>query len=164
MERNGAKSIALGGVLAALAVVIMCLGGMIPIATYICPMLCTILLAFILRLCGRRIAWTWYAAVSLLSLLLGPDKEAAIVFIFLGYYPIVKVQIDKRKLAVLWKLLLFNVSSCVMYGIMIYLFRLEQVVSEFRGLGITLTLLTLLLGNVALFLLDFVLGRFSKIR
>ena len=161
MERNGAKSVALGGILAALAVVIMCLGGIIPIATYIGPMLCALLLAVVLRLCGKRIAWTWYVAVSILSLLLGPDKEAATVFLFLGYYPIVKVWMDRRKLAFLWKLLLFNVSSCAMYAMMIYLFRLEQVVSEFQGLGLTLTLITLLLGNAALFLLDLVLGRMS---
>ena len=75
--------------MAALAVVIMCMGGIIPMATYVCPMLCSLLLAVVLRLTGRRIAWAWYAAVSLLSLLLGPDKEAAAVFVFLGYYPII---------------------------------------------------------------------------
>lgn len=162
MGHNEAKSIALGGVLAALAVVIMCLGGIVPIATYVCPMLCALLLAVILRLCGKRIAWTWYAAVSILSLLLGPDKEAAIVFLFLGYYPIIKGWIDRRKLSFLWKLLVFNVSSVAMYAIMIYLFQLEQVISEFKGLGVALTLITLLLGNVALFLLDLVLGRMSQ--
>ena len=45
MGRNGAKSVALGGVMAALAVVIMCMGGIIPLATYVCPMLCAVLLA-----------------------------------------------------------------------------------------------------------------------
>ena len=81
MGRNGAKSVALGGVMAALAVVIMCMGGIIPLATYVCPMLCAVLLAAVLRLTGRRIGWAWYGAVSLLSLLLGPDKEAAAVFV-----------------------------------------------------------------------------------
>ena len=34
---DNAKNMALGGVMAALAVVIMCMGGLIPLATYVCP-------------------------------------------------------------------------------------------------------------------------------
>lgn len=162
MRQNDAKSIAIGGMMAAVAIVIMCLGGIIPIATYVCPMLGAILLAIVVRLCGKRIGWAWYAAVALLSLLLGPDKEAAIVFVFLGYYPIVKGWVDKRKLPFLWKLLIFNTAIAVMYALMIYLFRLEQVVQEFQGLGIVLTVITLILGNAALFMLDLVLGRLSR--
>jgi hypothetical protein len=159
MKRNAAKSMALGGVLAALAVVIMCLGGVIPVATYVCPMLCAILLTVVLQFSGRRIAWAWYGAVSILTLLLGPDKEAAIVFVFLGYYPIIKPWLDGRKLSFLWKLLVFNLSIAGMYGMMLYLFQLEQVVADFQGLGIGMTLIAWLLGNIALIMLDVVLGR-----
>lgn len=159
MGRNGAKSVALGGVMAALAVVIMCMGGIIPLATYVCPMLCAMLLAVVLRFVGRRIAWAWYAAVAVLSMLLGPDKEGTAVFVFLGYYPIIKPWVDRRKVPFLWKLVIFNVSIGVMYGLLIYLFRLEQVVLEFRDFGLVLTLITLLLGNVTLFMLDILLGR-----
>lgn len=159
MKHNHAKSIALGGVLAALAVVLMCLGGMIPIATYACPMLCGLLLAIVLRSCGNRISWAWYGAVSLLALLLGPDKEAAIVFVFLGYYPIIKPWVDRRKLSVLWKILIFNLAIVVMYALLLWVFQLEQVVQEFQGLGTALTVVALFLGNVSLFMLDFLLGR-----
>ena len=50
-RKSSASVVALGGVLAALAVVIMSLGGLIPVATYISPMLCAILsrLTFWLR-------------------------------------------------------------------------------------------------------------------
>ena len=161
MGRNSAKSVALGGVMAALAVVIMCMGGIIPVATYVCPMLCAMLLAVVLRLTGRRIAWAWYAAVAVLSLLLGPDKEAAAVFLFLGYYPIIKPWIDGRKLPVLWKLAVFNLSIGAMYTILLYVFRLEQVIRDFSEFGLVLTLVTLFLGNVTLFLLDILLSRFG---
>ena len=83
-KRTPASSVALGGVLAALAVVIMSLGTIIPVATYVCPMLCALLLQAVLKTCGVRIAWAWYGAVAILSLLLAPDKEAAAVFAFLG--------------------------------------------------------------------------------
>ena len=162
MGRNGAKSVALGGVMAALAVVIMCMGGIIPLATYVCPMLCAVLLAAVLRLTGRRIGWAWYGAVSLLSLLLGPDKEAAAVFVFLGYYPIIKPWIDRRKVPFLWKIMIFNLSIFVMYALLLYLFKLDQVVREFSEFGLVLTLITLLLGNVTLFLLDVLLSRIDR--
>ena len=73
MARNSARNVALGGVTAALAVVIMCLGGIIPVATYVCPMLCAVLLATVLPAIKARLAWAWYGAVALLSLLLAPD-------------------------------------------------------------------------------------------
>ena len=148
--------------MAALAVVIMCMGGIIPLATYVCPMLCAVLLAAVLRLTGRRIGWAWYGAVSLLSLLLGPDKEAAAVFVFLGYYPIIKPWIDRRKVPFLWKITVFNLSIFVMYALLLYLFKLDQVVREFSEFGLVLTLITLLLGNVTLFLLDVLLSRIGR--
>ena len=82
-----AYSVALGGLLAALAVVIMGLGTLIPIATYVCPMACIVLTQVVLIICGRRIAWAWYGAVAILSCLLAPDKEAAAVFAFLVFTP-----------------------------------------------------------------------------
>ena len=84
--------------MAALAIVIMCLGGLIPFATFVCPMLCCMITKLVLSMCGKRIAWAWYGAVAILSVLMAPDKEAAAVFVFLGYYPIVKPWMDKRKL------------------------------------------------------------------
>jgi hypothetical protein len=120
-----------------------------------------LLLAAVLRFTGRRIAWAWYAAVSLLSLLLGPDKEAAAVFVFLGYYPIIKPWVDRRMLPFVWKLGIFNLSIGLLYALLIYLFRLEQVVRDFSELGMVMTLVMLLLGNVTLFMLDILLGRFG---
>ena len=160
--RTSAKQIALGGILAALAVVIMSLGGLIPIATYTIPMLCLILQFVVLQLCGRRIAWAWYGAVSILSLLMGPDKEAAAVFVFLGYYPILKPRMDKLKLPWLWKGLLFNVSVLTMYSLVIHLLGVGQIVSEFEELGKWMTAVLLILGNVTFILLDRILGNFGR--
>lgn len=163
MRRNASQNIALGGVLAALALVIMCLGTMIPIATFVCPMLCAVLLLVVLRRAGRRIAWAWYGAVAILSLLLAPDKEAGAVFVFFGYYPIIKPRLDRKKLALLWKLILFNVSIFAMYGLLIYLLGWNQIMAEFKELGTVMTLITLILGNITLFMLDVLLGRVSRL-
>ena len=74
MKRNAARTIALGGVMAALAVTVMSMGGLIPVATYVSPVLCMLMLNLVIRLCGVRIAWAGYGAVALLSLLLSADK------------------------------------------------------------------------------------------
>lgn len=153
-----ASRMALGGVLAALAVVIMSLGGLIPIATYVSPMLCAVLLQVVLMSCGKRLAWAWYGAVALLSALLSADKEAAAVFIFLGYYPIVKPWLDGRKLAWLWKGLLFNGSVALMYFLLLRLLGMGELGEEFAGLGTVMLLVLLAMGNVTFFLLDSLLG------
>ena len=145
--------------MAALAMVIMNLGGLIPVVTYVCPMLCCLIAQLVLKLCGERIAWAWYGAVSILGLLLSPDKEAAAVFLFLGYYPMVKPRMDRRKAKWLWKGLLFNGSVLTMYWLLMHLFGMEGVVEEFQDLGIAMTAVLLVLGNVTFFLLDKVLER-----
>ena len=150
--------------MAALATVIMSLGGLIPVATFTCPMFCMLLLAFVTRMCGRRIGWAWYGAVSVLSLLLGPDKEAAAVFVFLGFYPIVKPKLDRMKLGLLLKAVLFNGLILVMYALLIRLFGMNQIAEEYRELGTVMTVVMLVFGNVTFFLLDRVLARFSKIK
>ena len=160
-----ASVMALGGVTAALAVVIMCLGGIIPLATYMIPVLCCVLLQLILPSIASY-GWVWYAAVALLGLLLCPDKEAAAVFVFVGYYPILKPKFDSLPLSLLWKALFFNAVILAMYQLLIHLFGMAQVASEFAELGIVMTLITLALGNLCFFLLDRLLAiiRTGKLR
>lgn len=160
-----AGNMALGGVLAALAVVIMGMGTLIPVATYVCPMLCALLLQVVLKTCGVRVAWAWYGAVAILSLLLAPDKEAAAVFLFLGYYPIVKPKLDRMKGKWLWKVLLFNVSVLLVYWLLMHVFGLDQLGEEFTEMGAAMCVVLLALGNVTFFLLDRLLGmRFQRRR
>ena len=148
--------------MAALAVVLMALGGLIPIATFVCPMLCMLLLRFVLTICPSRIGWAWYGAVAILGLLLGPDKEAAAVFAALGYYPILKPRLDKMKFGIVLKFLLFNTVILLMYGVLIYVLGLGQIAAEFAEMGVIMAAVTLALGNVTFFLLDDLLGRKPK--
>ena len=159
MKRNFAKEIALGGLMAALAVVIMCLGGLIPFATFVCPMLCCLLTKLVLSYCGRRIAWAWYGAVALLSVLMGPDKEAAAVFVFLGYYPILKPWMDRHRFGFVYKAALFNAAILAMYWLLIHIFGLTQIAAEYQEAGTVMTVIMLALGNVTFFMLDMILGR-----
>lgn len=161
-KRTHASNIALGGMLAALAVIIMSMGTLIPVATYVCPMLCALVLQLVLKICGGRIAWAWYGAVSILSLLMAPDKEAAAVFLAIGYYPIVKPKLDKRKGKWLWKGLLFNAVILLTYWLLMHIFGFDQLSAEFADMGKVMTVLLLLLGNVTFFLLDKLLEKKFK--
>ena len=102
--------------------------------------------------------WAWYGAVALLSLLLAPDKEAAAVFLVLGYYPIVKPILDRKRGKWLWKGLLFNGSILALYWILLKLIGMERLAEEFSGMGIVMTAALLVLGNLTFFLLDRLLG------
>ena len=162
--RKETKAIALGGMLGAVAMVIMCLGGLIPVSTYICPVMCMLILQMVLNFCGKRIAWAWYIMVSLLSLLIGPDKEAAALLMLLGYYPIIKPKIERLPLNILWKLALFNAVTVFMYTVVVALLGLEAIVVEHTVLGYVSFGLMIILGNATFFLLDKILTKFSNMK
>ena len=163
MRKTPAARIALGGMLAAVAVVIMNLVGIIPVATFVCPMLSMMILTLVLRFCGKRIGWAWYGAVAILSVLMGTDKEAAAIFACLGYYPILKPGIDRMKGGALVKFLFFNCVILLMYWALINLFGLAQIAQEYLELGLAMTIFTLITGNVIFFMLDRILARLAVI-
>ena len=143
--------------MAALAVVFLCLT-VIPVATFVSPVLCMMLLRLVAQKCGRRIGWAWYGAVAILGVLLAPDKEAAAVFVFLGYYPLLKPRFDRWKPSWLWKGLYFNAAIGILYTLLLKLFGMEQLAQEYAELGTVLTAVMLVLANITFFLLDRLLG------
>ena len=163
-SRSIAHPVALGGILAALAVVLMTLGGVIPIATYAIPALCIMLMNIVLMICGSRIAWAWYGAVSILSLLMGPDKEAAAIFLTIGYYPILKPIFEKTPARWILKGLYFNISILAMYWVMLHLLGLSELSSDGEEFGKIGLVLMLVMGNVIFFLLDIALTRHLRRR
>ena len=161
MRNTNTWKIAFGGVMAALSVVIMCLGTLIPIATFICPVLCCLVGCVVLRLCGKRMAWAWYGALSVLSLLLSPDKEAAAVYVIFGYYPMIKGFFDRLPFSVLFKLLYFNLSVAVFYTLLMRILGLSEVLLEYGELGTIAFLVFAIAGNLTFILLDILIKRFT---
>ena len=127
MKKRKSKSwsMAYCGMAAALCVALMLLGTIIPIAMFIAPAVASFLIATVCMECGITMAWTAYAAVSLLGLLFVPDKEIALIFtVLLGYYPLVKPRFDRirpRALQLVCKLLLCNAAVLAMYGLLLVL-------------------------------------------
>ena len=160
-----ARQIAMGGVFAALGVVLMLVGGIIPIGTYAAPMFASLLLIFLLREMPTQMCVGWYFVVSILSGLLCPDRETAFVFIVLGWYPICRPRLERLRpiLRVILKLLIFNAAIGVLYAILVFLFQLEAVVQEFSQTAPIWIVLLLVLGNVTFLIYDLVLGRLTRL-
>ena len=142
--RRQSVTVAFCGMAAGLSMVIMLLGGVIPVATYAVPMLCGLLLLPILLEFGETAAWATFFAVSALALILDFDKEAAFFYLFTGYYPIVKWKLDRIKnkgLRFLVKVLLFTVSIVVMYALLALLFPVLDVLRDFQEMGVIMSVL-----------------------
>ena len=116
--------------------------------------------------CGRRIAWAWYGAVAILSCLLCPDVEASALFVFLGYYPIVKGRLDRirlRPLRWLSKLAVFVVGCGLMYAVLIFLLSMEEIVAAVPQEAPWVLATGLGLGVLTFFLTDLLLTRLETI-
>ena len=151
-----ARQMALGGMMTALSVVIMSLGSLIPVNTYLCPVLCILINLMVLEQCGRRIGWCYYLAVAILSMLLAPDREAALVYGFLGHYPMIRPwfrRLGHLELPV--KLIFFTLAGAASYGMLLLVMGAGEAMAE----GWLLTAVTVLLWDVLFLLVDRILGR-----
>ena len=119
-------SIALGGIVSALCILMMFSVGLFPVLVYVFPMLCGLLMYVLYYECGCRTAIVSYVSVSLLALILSPDKESAVLFLaYFGYYTVLDQYIIKLKSAVLqWviRLGIFNAAVAASYFVLTKLF------------------------------------------
>lgn len=115
---------ALGGIVSALSIVLMLMTAVIPFMSYALPLIAGALLILMVIEINKSWAFIVYVAVSLLSVLVVPDKEAATFYIaFFGYYPIIKSTLEKHLPNVVeWivKLLIFNVATVAAYLFTVY--------------------------------------------
>lgn len=156
-SRRQSSKIAFCGLMVALSVALMLTGGLIPIATYCAPMASGLLLLPILLEYGKASSWTAYAATALIALLMGADKEAAFFYLFLGYYPIVKWEIERvrsKPLRLLVKLLVFNVSVALMYVLLGLLLNMNALIEEFTQMGAVLLAAFVVMLNACMLLYD----------
>ena len=121
---NASRRMALCGMLTALAVVILLLGGLLPLATFCAPVLAMAALLPVLEECGPRAAGIAWAATSLLALLLAADREMAMVMLFFGWYPILRPRIARMtspltRLAA--KVLLCSALIALLYSLLLKL-------------------------------------------
>ena len=158
-----ARPLALCGVLAALAVTLLALGGVIPGAVFCAPILAMAVLLPVLEELGSKAAGTVFAAVAILALLLVPDRETALVYVFFGWYPILRPRIAAlpvRPLRILVRLAVCSGSALLLYGVLWKLLGLPEDLWESAWY---LNALLLAGGNVVFLLTDATLARLTRL-
>ncbi len=155
------SQVAMGGLAAALCLLLMFMTGMIPFATYALPALAGVVLIAVVAENGYKTALVVYAAVALLFIVVVPDREAALMFIFFfGYYPVIKGQIEKLQFAplrLLVKYLLFNLSMVLAYLIIIHVLGIAEILDDLGDFGKYSPYIILGLGNVVFAVYDYAL-------
>mgnify|MGYP000424525421 CR=1 FL=1 len=114
-----AKTIAFGGCLAALSVLFLYLASVFPTGKVVLLAVASFCIGVAVVQMRVPQVWVLYGAVSILALLLVPDKLVAILYaVCLGNYPIVKLYIEKLgKLVLEWgcKLACYVVYAALAY-------------------------------------------------
>ena len=161
------QKVALCGMIAALCTLLMFMTGVFPFATYAMPALAGLLMVTVAVETGANWAFTLYAAVSILSMILTPDKEAMLMFVmFFGHYPITKFWLEKIKfkpLSWLLKIVSFNVCIVLAYIIVIFVLQMPDILTEFGDFGKYSVVIMLGLGNLLFFVYDFALTQIMNV-
>ncbi len=156
MKKSSYK-VAIGGVIGALSLVLMLLTSLVPFGTFAFPAFAGILLICVVFELGNAWAFAVYSMVSVLSLLMLTDKEAALYYVMLlGFYPIVKGIIEKLKSRVIQyiiKIALFNICIVASFYISIYVMSIPQ--ESFNVFGIYLPWVFLILANIVFIPYDY---------
>ncbi len=153
--------VSLGGVVAALSLVLMLLTSIIPFGTYAFPAFAGILLVLLVFNLGYAYAFAVYFVTAALSFLLVTDKEAALYYaLFLGFYPILKGVIERipsKPVQYIVKLALFNVCMIAAFYIGITLLSIPK--ESFNLFGVYLPWVFLIFGNIVFIIYDLCITR-----
>lgn len=127
--------VAIGGLSAAICLLLMFMTGLIPLSSYILPAMAGIVLIGVGQESGAKTAILVYAVTSLLGLMIVPDREAILLFIMLlGYYPILRPHLQRLPKIISWflKLLLLNTVVLVFYLLMKYVFAIPDMIDSVK--------------------------------
>lgn len=158
---------ALGGMITALSVIIL-VPSALEVFVYTLPAFAGMLIMLCVIELDKKWAMGIYAAVSLLSLMLVPNKEAAILYVaFFGYYPVLKAFLESKLPKVgeyIVKFLVFNVAMLGAYAVLVKVLGMpfdEIMGIEGEGGFIAEFILPimLILGNITFFIFDIALTR-----
>lgn len=156
--KNQSRSVALAGMLSALAVVFLLLGSMVELLDLSAAAMASLaVMAAVIEL-GKGWACGVYAVSALLSVLLFPQTATITFAMFLGYYPILKVFLNRIKSLLLQyaaKLLCFNAFLLAAFWLIKKLIGVESAWLE----GSLWVLF--LLGNATFVVFDFALAKLA---
>ena len=146
------KALALGGITAAMALVILLIGGALGIGAYAAPMLAGLLLLPAGQMLGAKLHAVLWLAVSVLAFILVPDVETVLMFLApFGCYHLLRpwLLMLPAPLRLPAKLLFFNTVT-VALQLLLMLLLVPEAPQGWM-------LLLLLLGNIVFLLYDRIL-------
>ena len=112
--RGNTKRVALCGIFSALALALMFIGCMVEVFDLTTVAFASFLVYIIAYVYGTKWGISLYLLITVLSFILFSGKIVFIVFLFVGYYPVVKHLCDhkiwNKKLSWLIKLVVFNIA------------------------------------------------------
>ena len=134
-QKNHAMAfrLSLSALMAALGTVLMLSSNLIPVLTYVAPMLASLTLIPILTEFGKKYAWMTWGVTAGLALLLCADREAAFFYLFIGWYPILKPTLDRipgKAFRFLVKLAAFTLDFLLLFLLLSFVLGLEDFRSE----------------------------------
>lgn len=154
--------VSLGGIVAALCLVMMFLTAVFPPLNITLPLFAGMLMTVVAIEVAPSWAFVTYATVAILSFFITPDKEAAIFFaVFFGYYPVLKDVIEKIKLKPLqWivKFTIFNAAIIIIYQLTVKILGTVDLVEEFGFMNEFMIPGLFIIMNGIFLMYDFTLG------
>ncbi len=154
---NSTKRIALCGLLAAMQTVILYFSSIFSVIDLTLAACTVFLTMFTVIEIGGKYPWLIYGVVSVLSLLLLPQKFSAVVYVcFFGWYPIAKAFFERLNTVLSWiaKIASFNACYLLIFEICSRVLMIED-----TGIldGKTYYIVMIILGNAAFLALDFMM-------
>ncbi len=165
MEGKGSKKAALCGLLGALMIIVMLLGSIVPIASLLCPAIAGLFLIPAIRECGMHNGISLYGATAILSLILLPDKEVALLFtMLLGPLPLLQPllnRISPYPLRLLAKLLVCNLLLVLCYTLLLLVLAPAGLAAELGAYSRGMLSLLLVLFNVMFIVYDICIAKIT---
>ncbi len=149
------KRIAFSGVAAALSVVLMYIADITDILSLSGVIFAAFAILFIYIEYGTKTALSVYAVVSVISILILPDKYSALIYaVFAGYYPVIKTKFERKPKPLAWtlKLLCFN-------AVLVLLVLASRYVAAIETEAPVLEAAVFLLANLLFIMSDILAGR-----
>ena len=103
--------------LSALGVVFLYLGAIVDVLDISMSVIASVCCIFAVIEYGGAYPWLVYAVTGVISIVILPRKEAALMYIlFFGFYPILKLKLERKKKLLSWviKESVFNVALALM--------------------------------------------------
>ncbi|MBR5453244.1 MAG: hypothetical protein IKV54_04115 [Clostridia bacterium] len=149
------RKIATSAVLCAMSVIILYFGAVIDVMFLTMAAICALVVVYAVIEIRGSYPWLIYAATSILSMLLLPNKLPALTYlVFAGLYPIIKSYAERLPLVIAWliKLLVFNASLTALVFVSKSIMGLEDLTFGFSPVVYAL-------GNLTFLLFDYVLTK-----